>query len=63
MSQLTEFIQTASVAEIHETMDFLLNECTLDEAPDYQTVLHWQKILQHRGSKFEKIVQLCNSYL
>ena len=62
-TEITQFIQTASAAEVRETLDFLLNECTLDETPNSQTVHQWLQILQQRGGKFEKMTMLCAEFL
>lgn len=63
MPELAEFIQTASVAEVRETLDFLFHECAIDQAPSSDTVMQWQHILQQRGHQFAKLAQLCHDFL
>ena len=62
-TEITQFIQTASYAEVRDTLDFLLNECTLDQTPNAETVRQWLQILQQRGGKFEKMTMLCTEFL
>lgn len=63
MNELTDFIQTASKGEIRETLDFLFNECSLDEAPNIQDVAHWQTILMARGGSFRDLAQMCADFV
>lgn len=63
MNELNDLIQTGAAADIRETLDFLLNECSLDEAPDRETVQIWAQILQQRGGKFASLAQLCEQFL
>lgn len=63
MNELNELIQTGSAADIRETLDFLLNECTLDETPNRETVQTWAHILQQRGGKFSSLAHLCEQFL
>lgn len=63
MNELNDLIQTGAAADIRETLDFLLNECSLDETPDRETVQIWAQILQQRGGKFASLAQLCEQFL
>lgn len=63
MHSTTDFMQTASYGECAETLDFWLNECTLDEAPSAAVVQNWQQIFQSRGNKFLRLATLCQQWL
>lgn len=63
MNELHHFIQTANAVEIRETLDFLFNECSIDETPDRETVAQWRTFLQQRGGKFAPIADLCTQFL
>lgn len=64
MSQeLYDLIQHDAYGDVQETLQFLLEECTLDDAPSPKEVVHWQQLLQQRGGKFLKLVTLCQAYL
>lgn len=63
MHEITQQIQTDSAGEVAETLQFMLEECALDEAPDRETVAQWRDILQQRGGKFERLAQICQTWL
>ena len=63
MSELTDLIRTESAAVVAETLDFLLYECSIDEAPHAEEVAQWRDVLQARGGKFGRLAQLCQSRL
>lgn len=63
LNELNDFIQTASKGEIRETLDFLLNECSLDEAPSLEEVAYWQTILTARGGAFRDLAQMCADFV
>lgn len=63
MNEITKHIQTDSAGEIAETLQFMLEECPLDEAPDRETVQQWRDILQQRGEKFARVAQICQTWL
>lgn len=64
MSELDTFIQTASAADIRETLDFLLNECTIEDTPTVAEIHQWQTILRQRGGKFAQLADgLCQNFL
>ncbi|NUE65802.1 MULTISPECIES: dioxygenase [Snodgrassella] len=63
MQATTQLFQTASAGECAEVLDFWLNECSLDQAPDTQTVQQWQQLFQQRGSKFIRLASLCQQWL
>lgn len=64
MNNLQDFFQTATAAEVRETLDFLLNECSLDDLPSREEVQQWQHDLQQRGGKFAHIAHtLCTPFL
>ncbi|MDO4998132.1 MAG: dioxygenase [Neisseria sp.] len=63
MNEIEQLLQTESAGIIQETLDFMLYECSLDEAPSAEEVQQWQHILQNRGSKFQKLVQMCQKWL
>lgn len=63
MSELLDLIHTESPSVIAETLDFWLHECSLDAAPTADEVAQWRDILIKRGSKFNRLAQLCQSWL
>lgn len=64
MNELDDLMHTATAAEIREVLDFLLNECSLDQMPQPSEVQNWQQILQQRGGKFARIAtDLCQTFL
>lgn len=64
MSQeLHNLIQHDAYGDVQETLQFLLEECSADEAPSAEEVTHWQQLLQQRGGKFLKLAALCQDYL
>lgn len=63
MKEITKHIQSDSVSEVAETLQFMLEECTLDESPDLQTVQCWRDILQQRGHSFSHLAQMCQTWL
>lgn len=63
MQAITELFQTASAGDCAEILDFWLNECSLDEAPDVHTVKLWQQLFLQRGSKFNRLATLCQQWL
>ena len=52
MNEITDFFRTAEPAEARETLEFMLHECSLDQAPDRATVALWQTLLHERGGRF-----------
>ena len=63
MSELLDLIQTESAGIVAETLDFWLNECSLDEAPTAEEVTRWRNILTQRGGKFSRLATLCQTWL
>lgn len=63
MQAVLDLIRTESAAVVAETLDFLLYECSLDEAPSRDDVERWCGILQARGGKFERLAQTCRVWL
>lgn len=64
MSQeLIHLIQHDTYGDVAETLQFLLEECSLDDAPGNEEVAHWQQLLEQRGGKFLKLATLCQNYL
>ncbi|MCF7521686.1 dioxygenase [Neisseria sp. ZJ106] len=63
MSELTDLIRTETVGTVEETLNFLLYECSIDEAPKPQEVAQWQNWLQQRGGKFTRLAALCQTWL
>ena len=45
MTQILELIQTEPVGVVEETLDFLLYECSIDDAPTTEEVEQWRDIL------------------
>lgn len=63
MSAILELLCTEPAAEVAETLDFLLYECSLDEAPPPEEVEQWRDALQARGGKFLRLAQICTAWL
>lgn len=63
MQAVLELIGTEPSAVVAETLDFLLYECSLDEAPSPEEVRRWQEILLARGGKFVRLAQICETWL
>lgn len=63
MSELNRLIQTESVAVIEETLNFLLYECNIDDAPSAEEIAVWRDMLAARGGKFLRLSKLCRTWL
>ena len=63
MTELTQLIQTDSYGEVQETLQFLLEECSLDQAPNREEIAQWRDILAMRGGKFQALAQQCQQSL
>lgn len=63
MQEITRFFQTESVSECDSLLDFWLNECSIDEAPEPATVQIWQQIFQARQGKFNRLAGICRQWL
>lgn len=63
MNEITDFFRTAESAEARETLEFMLHECSLDQAPDRATVALWQTLLHERGGRFAALAALCRDWL
>ena len=63
MTELAQLIQTDSYGEVQETLQFLLEECSLDQAPDREEIAQWRDILATRGGKFQALAQQCQQFL
>ncbi|ENV5461128.1 ring hydroxylating dioxygenase [Neisseria gonorrhoeae] len=48
---------------IEETLDFLLYECSIDDAPSAEEVAQWRDILAARGGKFLRLSKICQTWL
>lgn len=63
MSELTEFFRSEAPAAAAETLDFLLYECSADEAPTAAEVAEWQAVFAARGGKFLRLAGQCRQWL
>lgn len=63
MQEINELIQTETPAIVGETLDFMLYECSLDEAPAAEDVARWRDILRTRSGKFLHLADLCQTWL
>ena len=63
MSELNRLIQTESVAVIEETLNFLLYECSIDDAPTAEEIAVWRDMLSARGRKFLRLSKICQTWL
>ena len=63
MTELAQLIQTAGYGEVQETLQFLLEECSLDQAPDREEIAQWRDILATRGGKFPALAQQCQQFI
>ena len=61
-SELTSSMQTESFGDIQESLHFLLEECSIDEAPSIEEIRQWQQILQQRGGKFVRLAEQCRRF-
>ena len=59
MQHITELIRSETPAAVRETLEFMLYECSLDQAPDAADVGQWRGILTQRGGKFLPLAQMC----
>ncbi|ATD65071.1 dioxygenase [Neisseria weixii] len=63
MRELIDLIETESVGTVEETLDFLLYECSLDDAPSREEVVQWCDLLNGRGGKFVRLAKICQIWL
>lgn len=63
MSELVDLIQTETVGTVEETLDFLLYECSLEDAPQRDEVAQWRDLLSARGGKFIRLAKICQKWL
>lgn len=63
MQEIKELLSNENAGTVRETLDFMLYECSLDEAPGEAEVREWQEILKTRGSKFAACAELCRKWL
>ena len=63
MNEIRALLETESVGTVEETLDFLLYECALEDAPSKEEVALWRDILEARGGKFIRLAQLCRTWL
>lgn len=63
VSQLADFFREEPLAVVAETLDFFLNECTVDEAPTVEEVAVWEGIFMQRGGKFVNLAVCCRDWL
>ena len=61
-SELTLSMQAESFGDIQEILHFLLEECSIDEAPSIDEIRQWQQILQQRGGKFVRLAEQCRRF-
>ncbi|MCG7657815.1 dioxygenase [Wielerella bovis] len=62
-NELINLFQTENYGEVQETLQFFLEECSLDEIPSREEISQWRDILQQRGGKFSALAQQCQHYL
>lgn len=63
MTQILELIQNEPVGVVEETLDFLLYECSIEDAPTAEEVEQWRDILNGRGNKFIRLAAICQTWL
>ena len=63
MTELAQLIQTAGYGEVQETLQFLLEECSLDQAPDREDAGFKLAMSATRGGKFQALAQQCQQFL
>lgn len=61
--ELLNLIRHDGVGDVQETLQFLLEECSIDEAPQREEVVQWRDILAQRGSKFARLAAMCQQFL
>lgn len=62
-SALDDMMEHEAYADVQETLLFLLEECSLDEAPSIDEVVKWQAVFRQRGGKFQKLAHLCEQFI
>lgn len=62
-NELTRFIREENLANVRETLEFLLHECSADEAPTPEELSQWCNILIARGKPFTPLAQQCQQAL
>ncbi len=62
-TELAEAIKTESYGEVREILQFMLEECSLDEAPSTAELMLWRDTLAARGGKFTTLAQECQTLL
>ncbi|EGZ44471.1 hypothetical protein [Neisseria wadsworthii] len=63
MSELIDLIKHEAPGVVGETLDFLLYECSVEDAPAAQEVAQWRDILHARGGKFVRLAGICQTWL
>ena len=63
ITKLKQLIQTESIPVIEETLNFLLYECSIDDAPSAEEIAVWRDMLAARGGKFLRLSKLCRTWL
>ena len=62
-TELAEAIKTESYGEVREILQFMLEECSLAEAPSAAELMLWRDTLAARGGKFTALAQECQTLL
>ncbi|MDO5058514.1 MAG: dioxygenase [Neisseria sp.] len=63
MLEIKDLLKGEGAGAIQETLDFMLYECSLDEAPSATDVAEWRDILTARGGKFSRYAEICSQWL
>lgn len=63
MSEMIDLLNTESAGIIEETLNFMLYECSIDDAPSAEEVAQWCDILKQRSGKFVRLANLCQTWL
>ena len=61
MTELAQLIQTAGYGEVQETLQFLLEECSLDQAPDREEIAQHLFTQTRQGDPFDALADMAGS--
>ena len=59
---LIEACREEAAGSVAEILQFFLEECELDQAPDVATVSHCRDILAARAGKFQRLASMCQAW-
>ena len=60
---LIDACREGAAGSVAEILQFFLEECELEQAPDANTVAQCRDILAARAGKFQRLAQMCQDWL